>query len=278
MGMARLRGAPGKSTIVRRLSAPGMPLTVGEYQATLRCRTCATTVSLPTTDGKARASASGGDPSAVAGGTTDKFVMLTEVPQRLAGSMVEQRMASCDLAVLVFDPASPESLEFVLELEQRLPPGQPRLFVASKQDVPPLSPPTLKAKPRTSSPGAGGAESEEGPALTVAERARQHCADTELPQPIETSALHDELRWRDVTDELVEVAMDPEQALPMNHTRRRIEGRRWFWVKVVGLVAVSGAVAYAWFRPPAPLRDLWSRLSRQPRGPAAIAITGEATA
>ena len=67
--------------------------------------------------------------------------MLTEVPSNMASTMATHQLRElycCDVALLVFDPSSHDSLAFALEIEAQLPATMPRVFVGTKEDECPM--------------------------------------------------------------------------------------------------------------------------------------------
>ena len=101
-----------------------------------------------------------------------KCLVLTEVPARSARTLCaakDDAVAAanvCDVACLVFDPHSKESLRFIQQLQPTLPHTIPIVFVATKQD------------------SDAGESSDE-----VMAEARAFCESLQLSPPILTSAL-----------------------------------------------------------------------------------------
>ncbi|CAM9357392.1 unnamed protein product, partial [Ectocarpus sp. 6 AP-2014] len=57
-------------------------------------------------------------------------VAVTEVPESYTDTFVEDQAWRCDLALLVFDPSSRESIDFIMPLLADIPQGVPRLLVS----------------------------------------------------------------------------------------------------------------------------------------------------
>ncbi|CAM9837974.1 unnamed protein product, partial [Ectocarpus fasciculatus] len=57
-------------------------------------------------------------------------VAVTEVPESYTDTFLDDQAWRCDLALLVFDPSSRESLDFITPLVAGIPPGVPRLLVS----------------------------------------------------------------------------------------------------------------------------------------------------
>ncbi|CAM9807251.1 unnamed protein product [Pylaiella littoralis] len=74
----------------------------------------------------------GGSSSSMASscGCASLSVTVTEVPESFSDSFVVEQAPRCDLALLVFDPSSRESLDFITPLVADIPPGVPRLVVS----------------------------------------------------------------------------------------------------------------------------------------------------
>ena len=151
---------------------------------------------------------------------------------------------ACDVAVLVFDPSSQRSLDYILALEQRLPARQPRILVSTKHDL-------TREGARSSS----GTSKDPATAAAAArfEEAYAHCVTTELQPPVVTSAT---ARLgtdgpNSVPDRIMLTALDPESAVPFSRSHKRKRDRRRFWVRLACLGAFASAAAVlgvSWYK------------------------------
>lgn len=102
---------------------------------------------------------------APSGSPSYNYAVLTEVPSEFTEDYTTAReLSSCDVVLLVFDGTSLDSLDFVQELEGRLPDETPRLYAATHAD---LSNNPVQA-----------------PAFT---QAMEHCQELGAPEPIAVS-------------------------------------------------------------------------------------------
>lgn len=157
------------------------------------------------------------------------FMVVSEFPEALVDRAVTEADQLADVACLCFDAASPESLEFVVAVQSRLPKRLPCVYVALRCD-------------RVESADAR---------QDVLHAADTHCAGLELASPTRLTVI-DPRRRNDMTHtftQLAEVAATPAAALPRTDEDRERDRRQRIFRAVglgVGAIALGAAAVFGY--------------------------------
>eukprot|EP00903_Cladosiphon_okamuranus_P007205 g6994.t2 len=151
-------------------------------------------------------------------GCASLSVTVTEVPESYTDSFVDDQAWRCDLALLVFDPSSRESLEFITPLLADIPPGVPRLLVSC--------------------------ESSREPNPSVVRTAEEKCKELELSPVIMTDPRTGEGLEGD--GQLRQKIADPvcKGMLPFEERHRKANRNRRIYIAFAAL-AVAAGIMYA---------------------------------
>eukprot|EP00752_Nemacystus_decipiens_P001317 g1307.t1 len=173
-----------------------------------------------------RAAGSGGDPGSGGGssggssssGCASLSVTVTEVPESYTDSFMDDQVWRCDLALLVFDPSSRESLDFITPLLADIPLGVPRLLVSC--------------------------ESSREPNPYVVRTAEEKCKELELSPVVMADPRTGEGLEGD--GQLRQKITDPvsKGMLPFEERHRKADRNRKIYIAVAAL-AVAAGIMYA---------------------------------
>jgi GTPase SAR1 family protein/Ca2+-binding EF-hand superfamily protein len=228
------------------------------------CRSAVSRVRIPQADAASSSSSGGGggdgNPAAATIVSnerlrveTQKHLVMTEVaPEHDAlEEALGQRMADCDLAVLVFDATNPGSVDWLRGVQLRIPETVPCVYLAAKVDLieearDEAGAPTMD-EPAPQRDSAGISE--------AMEEAMMLCAAHSLPAPEPVSLLPEQRkRTTRLFELLLSVALRPDAARPISE-QRRAEQRRGRMLRaalrlslVTSVVVSSGLLIWSWTR------------------------------
>lgn len=158
------------------------------------------------------------------------YLSISSVPLEVSQTWIARNIVSCDLVVLMFECGHVESLETVLELEKLLPPNIPRIFLASKSDLLPVS--------RSVASAVGNAEDD----ITrrheiVLQKITLHLQEEGLlPVQMLSSTTGDGIC--STVASIASIMEDPETAIPVKHRRQQTTSS-WLSTKSVAVVAAA---------------------------------------
>lgn len=240
-----------------------------------------------TLSGTTTTSSSSSSSSSSAGSSNrfDKVLVLTEVPSNMAAQVARQQLEHlycCDVALLVFDPTSQESLSFALDIEANLPPTMPRMFVGTKEDICPMPLPVSESASSIEDIGEFTPPSKTSPSLlrfavgsdlsAPSQQAQpkdcdslssepwleacKHCEYEQLPLPVTTSALVNRNNVDggpgSISERIVRIALDPSiRGIPFSRSRLEKQQQRRFWLRVFctsAFIAATGVAAWKLYK------------------------------